>query len=330
VENVLEWVTDGEVPVPANSTVGMFVYNVTFENPEQPSSGGKGWIYFRPSQGRTPDQAIVEVPVVEGLVQVTGSVEEGTPVSGLHLKGLVFEQGGWMAPSGEQGFIDNQSGWFYSAAGQAPTPSQVTMAGALDSSITGCVFRRMGSAALWVTNSSQRVIISNNWFTDLSGGAITVGTVMDNHQTNETLQSAGFVVEDNYISDTPVEYHSCAGILAGYVRDTVIQNNDVGDTANTGISVGWGWGATNYMRNNTIQQNLVHGSNWLLKDGGSIYTLSAQPDSVMRWNYIYNQKRLFGSLYHDQGSAFYHTYQNVVENVQEVSSFQTDPVEAPN
>lgn len=290
VENVLEWVTSGGVPLPGNSSTGLFVYDVEWTDPDHPSEGGKGTIYYRPNAGGpTPDQAVAEVPALQGLLRVEGDVAAGGAVAGLELRGLVFEQGGWVEPSGTQGYIDNQSGWYYGRNGQENTPAQVSISGGRGIVVEGCVFRRMGSSALWVTNSSQGVTVRNNWFTDLSGGAVTVGTVNDNGEKNETLQNAGFVVEQNYVSAVPLEYHSCAGILAGYVRDTAIQDNDVGDTSNTGISVGWGWGASNYMRNNTIQRNKVHGSNWRMADGGAIYTLSAQPGSFMRWNYVYNQ-----------------------------------------
>ena len=47
-------------------------------------------------------------------------------------------------------------------------------------------------------------------------------------------------------------------------------------------------------------------------DCGGIYTLGQAPHSVCRENYLYEQKNAFGALYHDEGSAGYETYRNVV------------------
>lgn len=66
------------------------------------------------------------------------------------------------------------------------------------------------------------------------------------------------------------------------------------------------------MHDNKVNSNKITRSNTYLFDCGSIYTLSAQPNSEVAHNYIVNQVLLFGSLYHDAKSAFFHTHHNVV------------------
>jgi hypothetical protein len=63
--------------------------------------------------------------------------------------------------------------------------------------------------------------------------------------------------------------------------------------------------------------NYVYGSNWLLVDGGSIYVLGPQPNSVMASNFISNQRQLYGALYTDEGSAYWYMTNNVVHDVPE-------------
>ena len=53
--------------------------------------------------------------------------------------------------------------------------------------------------------------------------------------------------------------------------------------------IGWGWGAANSMRDNRVNANKIVRSNTELFDCGSIYTLSAQPNSEVAYNYIINQ-----------------------------------------
>jgi len=63
--------------------------------------------------------------------------------------------------------------------------------------------------------------------------------------------------------------------------------------------------------------NYVYGSNWLLVDGGSIYVLGPQPNSVMLGNFVSNQRKLYGALYTDEGSAYWYIANNVVHDVPE-------------
>lgn len=78
------------------------------------------------------------------------------------------------------------------------------------------------------------------------------------------------------------------------------------------VCLGWGWGAINSMQRNRVNYNRIVRSNTDLYDCGSIYTLSAQPGSEVAYNYIENQVLLYGSLYHDARSGFFHTHHNVV------------------
>jgi hypothetical protein len=53
----------------------------------------------------------------------------------------------------------------------------------------------------------------------------------------------------------------------------------------------------------------------VLRDGGAIYTLSAQPDSVIDRNHIHDQVNPFGAIYLDEGSRFFTVADNVIARV---------------
>ena len=74
-----------------------------------------------------------------------------------------------------------------------------------------------------------------------------------------------------------------------------------------GIAMGWGWGnpTKSYARGNAITYNRVDRANQRLADGGSVYTLSAQPGSTIAYNYVSNQRLRDSPLYHD-GRRPYH------------------------
>jgi hypothetical protein len=126
------------------------------------------------------------------------------------------------------------------------------------------------------------------------------------------FQDSDFQLSNNHIRDTGAEFHGCAGIVAGYVVRADINHNDIANTSNGAICLGWGWGANNTMHSNKVNYNKITRSNTELFDCGSIYTLSMQPGSEVAYNYIENQVLLFGSLYHDASSGGFHTHDNVV------------------
>jgi hypothetical protein len=117
---------------------------------------------------------------------------------------------------------------------------------------------------------------------------------------------------DNTISNTAVEFRGAAAIFAGFVLHTTIEHNSITNTSNGGIVLGYGFGIPNCMKANIVRHNKISRSEAVLYDTGSIYTLSAQPGSVIYGNYIEDQVLLYGSLYHDQSSAGFTTHSNVV------------------
>ena len=54
-----------------------------------------------------------------------------------------------------------------------------------------------------------------------------------------------------------------------------------------------------------------------MEDCGSLYVLGPQPASLMAENYLSHQVKLFGALYTDEGSAYWHITRNVVHAVPE-------------
>ena len=98
-----------------------------------------------------------------------------------------------------------------------------------------------------------------------------------------------------------------------------ITNNAILNASNGGICVGWGWSRDKAVNSgwNTIARNYVYRSNYLLEDCGSIYVLGPQPASLMEENFLSSQVKLYGALYTDEGSAYWHITRNVVHNVPE-------------
>ena len=191
-------------------------------------------------------------------------------------------------------------------------PGAVAIHGGQHIAIRQCGFRHLGRGGLLSDAGSQYIDIASNSFEDTSAYAISLGNVT-NAMLPADKQDAHLHVFNNSVADAAVEYTGCAGIFAGYVSQMNISHNLVANVSNCGICCGWGWGAKNSMAENSITRDHVLRSNTVLKDTGSIYTLSAQPRSEIAYNYLQQQVLPFGSLYHDARSAFFHTHHNVVD-----------------
>jgi hypothetical protein len=100
----------------------------------------------------------------------------------------------------------------------------------------------MGASAVMFSGGTQDCEITNSTFNDLSGSAVMLGQVDDWAQADETKQNAGFILADNRIANTSLEYRGSPGITAAYVRDSVIERNEISHLSYSGVSLGWGWG----------------------------------------------------------------------------------------
>ena len=263
------------------------------------------------------NKTLVQVPTLPNLLTVTNA-------SGIAFEGITFEGSTWLGPNTGEGFIDRQGGELYMGtpgvnSSYALMPGAVTVSRGHQISFHSCVFQHLGAAALLIADGSQGVSVTSCVFSDNAGGAILIGDFED-PRAPVPSQSAAHVIHNNTVLGPPVMYRSNGGIVAGFVRDTVIEHNTVVDMTSGGIEVGWGWAKgvynVSYAGNNSIRFNFVNHSNSLLRDLGPLYVNGYQHNSVMADNWVLG---VVGSpsLYPDEGSRDWLVTRNVVENASE-------------
>jgi F5/8 type C domain len=299
----------------------------------------EGNIYYKPHPNEDMSKVEAVVPVLDKLIVGTGTVEN--PVHNLIFQDLNFKYGTWYDPNSADGYSSLQAGYHWVGDQTDPSkharttksPGNLSFTYAQNIVFKHNIFSHLSSAALDLDTGSQNNTVDNNRFDDISGSAIQIGNHnwgYDNYPDYEALYAAGDsydkrnhvsnnLVVDNYITKTGQEYHDTAAIFVGYTDHTRIVNNEITDIPYTGISMGWGWdGYTSTpAKDNSIVNNVVHDFMNVLRDGGGIYTLSLQPNSVIKGNYIYNQYNTpdYGSnIYPDQGSNGFTISNNVVVN----------------
>ena len=306
-------------------------------------SGGQ--LYYRPEDGRRPDQSDIVLPRLELLVSIGGSAD--APVRDLEFHGIAFRHTSWRGPSSAQGYASQRNHW-------RQQPAAVQVSGAQRILFADTTFAQLGQIALGIGNNAeatsagpglaaQSIEVRNSRFGSLAGGAIMVGgtTQEAHHPSRPELAVRDIVIRDSHIETVSQDYREQAAILVTYATGALILNNDVSDAPYDGIDVGWGWGTNDpggnsaYMsrargyydqpgnrlyetptilRDTLIFGNRVHGVKRWYPDGGAIYHLSADPGALIAENHIYDVPGGIG-VYLDEGSRYVTVRNNVIDGV---------------
>ncbi|SEG92168.1 F5/8 type C domain-containing protein [Actinacidiphila yanglinensis] len=289
-------------------------------------------VYYKPREGQDLRTADVEIPRLQTLVSGTGT--EASPLKDVAFQGISFEYGGWTQPNGPDGFSEVQANMHltgddawekqgscdrYSSTdpGTCPygnwtmTPGNVVFDHTQGLTVTGSTFQHLGAAGLQLGRNVDDSVLKGNEFTDISGNGVEIGNGADAAPADVTLLPARNTVADNWVHDVASEYTGGVGIFQSYTRDDVIEHNQVNDVPYSGISSNWGWGHTpTKTAGNKILDNLVFDAMQLRSDGGGIYVLGQEGDSLadgllISGNIVRNDNGADGghAIYTDGGST---------------------------
>jgi len=296
-----------------------------------------GKIYYWPRKSENLANAKIIAPSLEKLIQVSGTMER--PVSYVFFKGINFEYTTWLRPS-QQGHVPLQAGMYLldayklkvkgtpeksgleNQAWVGRPPAAVELAYVNHTGFEACTFTHLASTALDYTRGTHDDEIKGNLFTDIGGTGIQIGVFSDEgfeahlpyNPSDMREVCTNEHIENNLVVDATNEDWGCLGISAGYVKGIRIEHNEVCDVSYSGINVGWGWTkATNAMSGNIIRANKVHHYAKHMYDVAGIYTLSAQPNSVIDSNYVDSIYKVSYAhdpqhwfyLYTDEGSSYF-------------------------
>ncbi len=294
-----------------------------------------GKVCYLPREGEDMARAVVVAPALETLVEIRGNVDRR--VAHVVFRGIRFQHTTWLRPSLEghvplqAGFpmleayklnpkgtpewrsLDNQ-GWLLRP------PGAVEVGGADAIRFEGCRFEHLAMTGLDFVTATRGDVVEGCVFSDIGGNGIQIGSFQDGADethlpydpSDEREVCGGGRIADNLVSDCGNEDWGCVGIAAGYARDLVIEHNEVFDLPYSGISLGWGWTRSpNAMRRNIVRANHIHHVSRRMCDTAGIYTLSAQPGTMIVENAIESitlaswvEKPHWGYIYLDEGSAF--------------------------
>lgn len=276
------------------------------------------WQDYQSGTLHTADRSLTEVvvPRLNRLVTVCGTQSE--PVRHIIFQGVAFQFSAWQRPL-ESGHVTLQGGfpiteayklteheglpWAATLENQAwvtRPESAVSIAWGEHIDFRDCEFAHLAATALDYVEGCCDIRIERNTFSDIGGTAILAGSFLEGatevHRPYGTTTAGRHTnlplterldITRNVITDATNEDWGTVAIGCGLVRDATIEGNTVSHVNYSGICVGWGWTPTDIgMRGNRIIGNTVTDYARQLYDAGGIYTMSAQPGSLIEGNAV--------------------------------------------
>jgi hypothetical protein len=302
-------------------------------------------VYYWPRENENLAKADVVVPYLETIVKITGHAD--SPVSHVRFDGIAFEHATWLRPS-QAGHVPLQAGFYLLDAYKLEVPglpdkaglenqgwvgrqsAGVTVVYANHIHFTNCRFEHMAATGIDLVKGTSHNRIENCTVRDIGGTGIQVGFFGDEaieahipYNPSDERELCRFeTITNNLVTDCTNEDWGCVGISVGFAHDISITHNEVSHVNYSGICVGWGWTKTvTCMKNNLVHANYIHHFAKQMYDVGGIYTLGAQPNTVISENRIENLEKApyahipdhHQYIYFDEGSSYIRAINNWTE-----------------
>ncbi|WP_445679740.1 hypothetical protein [Radicibacter daui] len=209
-------------------------------------------LFYIPRPGEDLSIAEVIAPAIELLIKAIG--HEDRPVCGLSFEGIGFSHATWNAPSDDDGYVVDQSGFHLRGNRHRPnltghsryvdrTPGNLRFAYAQGINFNRCRFEHLGAVALDFDTGSQGCRITRCSFDDIASAAIQVGGIAAcDVSPTPAGHTRDTVITDNRIRRTGRDYVDTAAIYLGFTTRSTVTNNTISEVPWSGIALGWGWG----------------------------------------------------------------------------------------
>jgi hypothetical protein len=264
-----------------------------------------GVLYYWPLPEEKKDDVEVVAPVLSQLVRIKGKPEKKEYVQHVTFRGLTFQHADWRPARNDPADVQ----------AAALVPAAIQADGAGDCALEDCAVAQVSGYAVHLARGCRNDRIAGCELFDLGAGGVKIGeTALRDDSAEQTHDNA---VTDNHIHDGGLVFPQAVGVWVGQSYGNRIAHNHVHDLYYTGISCGWTWGyGKSLAHDNIIEFNDVHdlGKEWL-SDMGGVYTLGAQPGTVIRSNVFHDVSGLrYGGwgIYFDEGSTGVVAENNVV------------------
>ncbi len=287
-----------------------------------------GYLYYIPRPFENPAEMVATIPNTGRLLNVKGTVD--APVHNVVFDNLEFAYTGWLRPSSEKGYNENQNS---AIDGKLPEVAvQVEYARQLD--FTNNKFNQLGTGALYMSFAIQDCNVIGNEFGDISAGAYMLGWGQgDAYETEiKPTEYKYYTINNkfnnNYVHDVGIEYGGAAAVSATFPKYSQFNDNEVVNSIYSGFHIGWLW--ETYSEENAdkkgtgfykveLNGNYIHEVQMeALHDGGCIYMCGITGGTYdnmneCKYNFCQNSRNAYGALYLEAGSTYWDLEENLVD-----------------
>ncbi|MEQ6120952.1 right-handed parallel beta-helix repeat-containing protein [Reichenbachiella sp. MALMAid0571] len=289
-------------------------------------------IFYYPNPNEAPEDIKAVIPVASQLVTISGNSKTRQKASKITFQGITFEYTAWQIP--KEGYCGIQACMFDNRQADNNSWNWVPAAIELDLSsncqFSNCVIRHVGGSAIWFRENTDNCTLTESHIYDVSGNGVNIGEGQKRKtdkngefwwQVTPEEATHNFTVSNSLIEQCGQQFYGAVGIWGGLIANTTIERNEIRNMPYTGVSLGWMWSPQpTPCRENTITGNHIHHILNKLSDGGGIYTLGLQPESVISNNLIHDVTVNAGraesnGMFLDEGVTGVVVENNIVYNI---------------
>ena len=277
-------------------------------------------LYYMPKEGENIHDAEIVAPVLENMVDVYGASSDNQ-AHHIAFEGITFAHGGNDYTS-RRGRATHQASSLYTyddvhqyQTGWYMDRANLNFNNASHILFKNNVVKHMSSVGASVMTGAEECIFDGNVFYQTASTAMTVGSSRATNVLDRDVIPRNITFSNNIVTETGFEYPASSAFQSYFVNGMYVLNNVVYDAYYSGICVGWGWTTENLpQRRFNVIGNRVWNTNTFGTDGSCLYTLGDAPKSTAQYNYLsyVPDEHLRPQLYHDNGSAHWYDYRNVV------------------
>jgi hypothetical protein len=230
-----------------------------------------GALYYIPLSGQDMSKADVELPQLEYLLAVGGTLD--MPAHDVTFQGLTFSYTSWLNPSTSDGWADQQTGGYIHGDGKSEgypngypnfdstrpfwwqMPGAVQVSAAKNITFLRDRFVGLGSVGLGIGNddnayktgvglAADTINVTGCVFTQIAASGIVVGGLRANahHPSDPRMTDQNITISNNLIHDIGIDYRDSDAILVTYAASCLVSHNEVYNLPYSAISNGYGWG----------------------------------------------------------------------------------------
>jgi hypothetical protein len=245
-----------------------------------------GKLTYRLRDGETADSLVLIAPKLENALALAGTADR--PVRHVHFQKISCSHTA-AKPEHQDTYWGIQATWHHEPKPGGGMVNVPPFRGAVDAVYAeNCRFddvavQDVAATGLALGRGTVACTLENSRIANCGGNGVMVGTA------DQDDPARANTIDGCRVANAGQVFFGAVGIWIGFAQETTVSNSTICQVPYTGISCGWLWSPKpTVAREQKIIHNDIGHCMQVLSDGGGIYTLGFQPDSLLAGNHIHD------------------------------------------